>query len=80
MPLWSLASCALLLQASSAHAYLDPNTGSIAVQTLIGGIALGMGVMSAAWQRLKSLFRPGGSGTPAQAPLPDAKADDSGGH
>jgi hypothetical protein len=40
----------------AAHAYLDPGTGSILLQVLIGGVA-GLGVIAKLyWHRLRSLF------------------------
>lgn len=39
-----------------AHAYLDPGTGSILLQVLIGGVA-GLGVIGKLyWHRLRGLF------------------------
>jgi hypothetical protein len=40
----------------SAHAYLDPGTGSILVQSLLAGIAGAAAVISLYWQRLKRFF------------------------
>ncbi len=37
-----------------AHAYLDPGTASILVQSIIGGIAAGFAVISLNYHRLKS--------------------------
>ena len=53
-----LLFAALLLgvATSNAHAYLDPGTGSMILQVLLGGVA---GVMLAGklyWQRFLSLF------------------------
>ena len=36
-----------------AHAYLDPGTGSMLLQGLIGGIAAGAAVIGLYWQRVK---------------------------
>jgi hypothetical protein len=38
-----------------ANAYLDPGTGSMILQALIGGIAIGAATISAYWQRIKAL-------------------------
>lgn len=36
-----------------AYAYLDPGTGSMLLQALIGGIAAGATVISIYWQKIK---------------------------
>ncbi len=41
---------------AAAHAYLDPGTGSILVQSLLAGIAGAVAVISLYWQRLKAFF------------------------
>jgi hypothetical protein len=41
---------------AAAHAYLDPGTGSILVQSLLAGIAGVAAVLSLYWQRLKAFF------------------------
>ena len=46
----------LILFASSAFAYLDPGTGSILLQGLIGGFAIIISFFSIYWQKVKSLF------------------------
>ena len=38
----------------SAHAYLDPGTGSIIIQTILGAIGAGAAYMGLHWQRLKN--------------------------
>ena len=43
-----------LLIASTSHAYLDPGTGSIILQSLLAGIAVAIGVLRLYWQRFKS--------------------------
>jgi hypothetical protein len=37
-----------------AHAYLDPGTGSMLLQGIIGGIAAGFAVLSLTWHRIKA--------------------------
>jgi len=39
-----------------AFAYLDPGTGSIILQLLLGGVAGGMVVAKLYWHRLKEVF------------------------
>ena len=41
---------------SNAFAYLDPGTGSILLQALIGGIAASVTVVSLYYQRVKAFF------------------------
>jgi hypothetical protein len=41
---------------AAAHAYLDPGTGSILVQSLLAGIAGAVAVISLYWQRVKAFF------------------------
>ncbi|MGH8235476.1 MAG: hypothetical protein ACREXP_00460 [Steroidobacteraceae bacterium] len=41
---------------AAAHAYLDPGTGSILVQSLLAGIAGAAAVISLYWHRLKAFF------------------------
>ena len=41
---------------TAAHAYLDPGTGSIMVQSLLAGIAGAAAVVSLYWQRIKAFF------------------------
>lgn len=40
----------------SAHAYLDPGTGSIVLQMLIGGIAGGLIVLKMYWAKAKLMI------------------------
>jgi hypothetical protein len=41
---------------AAAHAYLDPGTGSILVQSLLAGVAGAVAVVSVYWQRVKAFF------------------------
>ena len=41
----------------SAHAYLDPGTGSMILQLLLGGFAGALVVGKLYWQRIKDFFR-----------------------
>lgn len=60
-----------------ALAYLDPGTGSMLLQLLLGGVAGAMVVGKLYWQRIKDLFsggqRTAGAGTPR-----DSKQSDRG--
>ena len=42
--------------ASPVFAYLDPGTGSILLQGLIGGVAITMSFLSIYWQKVKAFF------------------------
>jgi hypothetical protein len=52
---FTVATLALLL-ASPSHAYLDPGTGSIILQGLLAGIAVGIGLLRHYWQQCKAFF------------------------
>jgi hypothetical protein len=45
------------LSASAAHAYIDPGTGSVLLQSLIGGVAAAFAVISLYYNRLKFFIR-----------------------
>ncbi|WP_112661800.1 hypothetical protein [Microvirga flavescens] len=51
---WSVLALAALT--SPAYAYLDPGTGSILLQALIGGIAASVTVGSLYYQKVKAFF------------------------
>ena len=40
-----------------AHAYLDPGTGSIILQAIVGTIAGGLVLIKLYWYRIKNLFK-----------------------
>ena len=46
----------LIAYTSPAYAYLDPGTGSVLLQGLIGGIAAVMAFLSIYWQKVKAFF------------------------
>jgi hypothetical protein len=48
----------LLASTGPAYAYLDPGTGSILLQMLLGGVAGGLVVIRLYWARIKSWFSP----------------------
>ena len=54
------------LAMGDAFAYLDPGTGSIIIQGIIGAIAGGLVVGRMYWHKLKSLFSRAKTGSPAQ--------------
>jgi hypothetical protein len=47
----------LLLAPSPAHAYLDPGTGSYAVQLLIGSLLGGLFAIGLFWRRVVAFFK-----------------------
>ena len=49
-----LLFCFLLISAGSAHAYLDPGTGSMVLQLLLGGVAGLVIVLKLYWHRILS--------------------------
>jgi multisubunit Na+/H+ antiporter MnhC subunit len=46
----------LLLSTNSAHAYLDPGTGSIILQAIVAGVASSLFVLKMYWHKFKSLI------------------------
>jgi uncharacterized YccA/Bax inhibitor family protein len=47
----------LILYASSAFAYLDPGTGSMIIQAILGGIAAFFTSAYIYWEKLKNFFK-----------------------
>lgn len=61
----ALAGTVLVLAfdiAHPAHAYLDPGTGSIMLQLLLGGVAGSLVIFKLYWQKFKDLFSRGEAG------------------
>jgi hypothetical protein len=52
----TLAITLFILSIHPAHAYLDPGTGSIIIQSLIAAIAAGAIVTKTYWYRVKTFF------------------------
>lgn len=52
-----VSGCALAYQSTVAHAYLDPGTGSLILQGIIGGILASWAVIQLNFARLRSFFR-----------------------
>ena len=46
----------LLCSISKAHAYLDPGTGSIILQAILGFIAAAAATISIYWEKFKSII------------------------
>lgn len=55
---WSfpVALAVLISAGNSAHAYLDPGTGSIILQAIVATVASSLFVIKMYWYKLKSLF------------------------
>ena len=47
---------AALVLAAPAHAYLDPGTGSILLQSLIGALAVGAAAVGTFYGRIRAFF------------------------
>jgi hypothetical protein len=64
-----------VLAASPAYAYLDPGTGSILLQALLAGLAVGSATVAAFWTRIRQLFarRPRTDQPPADDDHDDAR-------
>ncbi len=54
-----------------AHAYLDPGTGSMLLQLLLGGVAGALVVGKLYWHRVKDFFGGQPVSDPNQDPAPD---------
>jgi len=53
----AILTCLAALTPTNAYAYLDPGTGSFALQGLIAGIAGALIAIRAYWWRISDLFR-----------------------
>lgn len=64
----SIVVAAIISVASSepAFAYIDPGTGSMILQGIIGGVAGGLFIMRTYWARVVSFFSGGRKGAPAE--------------
>ncbi len=56
-----------------AYAYLDPGTGSMLLQLLLGGVAGALVIGKLYWARIQSFFGRGPSSDPSQDPAGDAE-------
>ena len=53
------AICIALMSESPAQAYLDPGTGSLLLQLLLGGVAGLLTILKLYWKQIKSFFAKG---------------------
>jgi hypothetical protein len=51
-----LPAVLLLVEARDAHAYLDPATGSMILQGIVGGVMAGLFVLRRQWATVKGWF------------------------
>jgi hypothetical protein len=56
--LWAIA-ISMFLMPQIALAYLDPASGSLVWQIVIGSLLGGMAAIRIYWRKLKSIFKPG---------------------
>jgi len=52
------------LSETQVDAYLDPGSGSMLVQLLLGGVAGAAVIVKLGWQRFRDIFRSSGSKEP----------------
>ncbi len=52
----SMALVGCIVLAEPSHAYLDPGTGSIILQSLLAGIAVTIGMLRLYWHRFKAFL------------------------
>lgn len=60
------------LGVGTAHAYLDPGTGSMILQAIIGAVTGALIVIKLYWYKLKTFFK-GGKATDADGPDKDSR-------
>ena len=53
---WLVPLVCLALIPSEAGAYLDPSTGSMALQIAMGGFLAGVAALKMYWRRVRGLF------------------------
>ena len=64
-----IAALVAVVATEPAEAYIDPGAGGMLTQLLLGGVAAGLVVLRAYWQRVVGAFRRGrhdGNSTPPQ--------------
>ncbi len=66
---------AVLQTAAPAQAYLDPGTGSMLVQMLLGGVAGALVIGKLYWHRFKAFFNRQPSHNVNQEPASDVDAE-----
>lgn len=66
-----LLICLLIALPGTAQAYIDPGTGSMFLQLVLGGVAGLVVILQLYWRRIKELF-------PGRKPPPSDSAESSG--
>ena len=72
------AALAALAAPQTAHAYLDPGTGSMVLQVILASVMGGLFVLKRYWHRLKARFggtSPRGGESPAERSRADGERD-----
>ncbi len=67
----ALAAVVLIESTGEAHAYLDPGTGSMLLQGLVGGIAAASVAIGVYWGKLKALLFRSSTRKPQHGRTPD---------
>ena len=52
-----VAVIVLVIGVRSAHAYIDPGSGGMLMQLLIGGLMGGLVLLRSSWQRIRGWFQ-----------------------
>jgi hypothetical protein len=63
---WLVPLLCLALIPRPAAAYLDPSTGSLALQIVMGGFLAGVAAVKLGWRRVRGLFGPRKDGPDAE--------------
>jgi hypothetical protein len=71
----SLLCC--LATTTDAYAYIDPGTGSILLQSIIGALAVGAAFVAGFWQKIRSFFARFETRTSAKHFTVEKPSDDS---
>lgn len=64
--IFAAATALVLLGSAPAHAYLDPGTGSMILQGIIGAAVGGMIVLKLYWARVRNFFSTRGARHPTE--------------
>ena len=76
LALFVLVCLSALNLGAPAYAYLDPGTGSMLLQLLLGGFAGVLVVGKLYWHRIKAFFGRGAPPSPSPSHDPPASIDD----
>jgi hypothetical protein len=73
-----IGGCALGASATTASAYVDPGSGSLVLQLVLGGVASLAFLAKHYWQRLTAMFRPATSNSDGSSDSSSAPDSDLG--